>query len=171
MRVTNLYSEAHDLPSVGDDFVSSCVDDWAKNPSRDPRRLIRLAIHRLDYRRELARAAIEPAADLSSIHGVGPTQGGMMKPQDADNEFDRLVRAVPDLSGREPGKFRDLKSWVGELLQMSSDRVSVKYLGTPNNLKNRQSSQSRWYGCVYRAAPLGNDQRRPQLEMVGRQPR
>jgi hypothetical protein len=61
-----------------------------------------------------------------------------MNPRDVELEFDRLVRGVSDLSGREPSKFRSLKNWLGDLLGLPADKVSVKYLGTPNNLKNHR---------------------------------
>jgi len=130
-RVASLYADAYACERVADDFVSSCVEEWARNPSRDPRRLIRLLIHRLDCRRALAGGMIE-ATGLPATH-----RGGAMRPEDAESEFDRLVRAVSDLSGREPSKFRDLKNWIAEVLHIPADKVSVKYLGTPNNLKNR----------------------------------
>jgi hypothetical protein len=65
-----------------------------------------------------------------------------MTPDQAQQEFNRLVEAVPDLSGKEPNKFRQLKTWLADLTSLRPERVSVKYLGTPNNLKNRLTESS-----------------------------
>jgi hypothetical protein len=43
------YGRIHDV----DGLVESCVAEWSSNPGRNPRRLIRLIIHRIDVRRAL----------------------------------------------------------------------------------------------------------------------
>jgi hypothetical protein len=54
MAVTSLYQLAYRLAS---DNVAAlgelCVEDWMRNPIRNPRRLIRLLVHRLDVTRGL----------------------------------------------------------------------------------------------------------------------
>jgi hypothetical protein len=60
-----------------------------------------------------------------------------MNAEQVGREFDRLLAAVPDLSGRESTKFHEIRNWLAELLALRRERVNVKYLGTPNNVKNR----------------------------------
>jgi P-loop Domain of unknown function (DUF2791) len=51
-RVGTLYRTAY--RTHGDPgFSRKCVDDWMRNPGRNPRRLIRLVVHRLDAARAL----------------------------------------------------------------------------------------------------------------------
>ena len=49
----------------------------------------------------------------------------------------RLQRCNSKWRKCKPNKFRQLKSWLASLIGLRPERVSVKYLGTPNNLKNR----------------------------------
>jgi hypothetical protein len=51
--VVRLYRMAYPSASVEDHVVRGCVDEWKANPSRNPRRLIRVLIHRLDAARSL----------------------------------------------------------------------------------------------------------------------
>jgi bacteriophage exclusion system BrxC/D-like protein len=136
-RVAKLYSGAYAADEATDDFINSCAEEWARNPARDPRRLIRLVVHRLDCRRAGDGATTRQPTSTTLVSGR-PS----MTVEDVEVEFDRLVRSVPDLSSREPGKFRPLKDWLGQILGIPSDKVSVKYLGTPNNLKNRLTESS-----------------------------
>lgn len=136
--VADLYCRAYSLPPVDDGFVTRCVAIWAQNPSRNPRRLLRLVVHHLDLTQRTAPV-------LDHVHESNPlpekltaaVAGGAVSPDQVQKEFDSLVEAVPDLSGREPNKFKQLKTWLAHLLGLRPERVSVKYLGTPNNLKNR----------------------------------
>jgi len=50
--VTRTYEHAFGV-HVERKVAAECVEEWARNPSRNPRRLIRLLIHRLDSRRSL----------------------------------------------------------------------------------------------------------------------
>jgi BREX system ATP-binding protein BrxC/D len=50
--VAALYEEAHAIDR-NDGVMERSVEEWRGNPSRNPRRLIRLLIHRLDVRRRL----------------------------------------------------------------------------------------------------------------------
>lgn len=50
--VSRTYEEAF-CNEVNRDTVDRCLEDWASNPSRNPRRLIRLLVHRLDVERRL----------------------------------------------------------------------------------------------------------------------
>jgi hypothetical protein len=52
-RVSDIYSAADSALSIDDRVVRSVIAAWAQNPSRDPRRLIRLIIHHLDIRRPI----------------------------------------------------------------------------------------------------------------------
>lgn len=53
--ITLLYETAYSYG--GENGVRErCVDEWMRNPVRNPRRLIRLLIHRLDVSRKLAGA-------------------------------------------------------------------------------------------------------------------
>ena len=55
--ITSLYQIAHSY--VADSGIRErCVDEWMRNPVRNPRRLIRLLIHSLDVGRKLSRAAV-----------------------------------------------------------------------------------------------------------------
>ena len=136
-RVTDLYCAAHPAAQIDGGFVTSCVETWAPNPSRDPRRLIRLAVHRLDLLQMGDFLANETGPVSSFGREDNPLRSTRMTPDHAKEEFDQLVRAVPDLSGREPNKFSVLKTWVSGLVEVPAEKISVKYLGTPNNLKNR----------------------------------
>lgn len=51
--VANLYEEAYRSSGIDMRLVERCVDEWLKNPGRNPRRLIRTLIHRLDICRPL----------------------------------------------------------------------------------------------------------------------
>ncbi len=51
--VATLYDEAYDLGGGNGRTVDKCLAEWVTNPSRNPRRLIRLLIHRLDLNRSL----------------------------------------------------------------------------------------------------------------------
>jgi hypothetical protein len=51
--VVRLYRMAYPSASVEDRVVRGCVDEWKANPSKNPRRLIRVLIHRLDAARSL----------------------------------------------------------------------------------------------------------------------
>ena len=54
--ITSLYQTAYS--HGGENGIRErCVDEWMRNPSRNPRRLIRLLVHRLDVSRNLAAAA------------------------------------------------------------------------------------------------------------------
>jgi hypothetical protein len=51
-RIAKLYESAYsDIPADGR-LIDRCVEEWLKNPSRNPRRLIRILIHRLDVSRQ-----------------------------------------------------------------------------------------------------------------------
>jgi len=51
--VVGLYGIAYPNTTVEDRTVHRCVEEWKANPSQNPRRLIRLLIHRLDAMRSL----------------------------------------------------------------------------------------------------------------------
>ena len=51
--VVRLYRMAYPNASVEDRVIRGCVDEWKANPSKNPRRLIRVLIHRLDAVRSL----------------------------------------------------------------------------------------------------------------------
>jgi P-loop Domain of unknown function (DUF2791) len=53
--ITSLYQTAYSH-SGENGIRERCVDEWMRNPVRNPRRLIRLLVHRLDVSRRLARA-------------------------------------------------------------------------------------------------------------------
>jgi hypothetical protein len=53
--VAALYDEAYAIGGC-DGIVGTSLEDWSNNPSRNPRRLVRLLIHRLDVRRRLGVA-------------------------------------------------------------------------------------------------------------------
>lgn len=53
--VVRLYEAAYTDLSSDDRLIDRCVEDWLKNPGRNPRRLIRVLIHRLDASRQLGR--------------------------------------------------------------------------------------------------------------------
>lgn len=50
--VASVYEEAHDIDG-NEGVMATSVEEWKVNPSRNPRRLIRLLIHLLDVRRRL----------------------------------------------------------------------------------------------------------------------
>ncbi len=54
--VVALYVSAYGNASNEDRAARACVDEWTRNPGRNPRRLIRALIHRLDAQRPLATA-------------------------------------------------------------------------------------------------------------------
>lgn len=49
--VEDIYEAGY--PDLAKGVADRCVDEWSRNPSRNPRRLIRLIIHRLDLARPL----------------------------------------------------------------------------------------------------------------------
>jgi hypothetical protein len=51
--VAKLYCEAYPSTRIADSQIESCVEEWGRNPSRNPRRLIRLIVNRLDLSRPL----------------------------------------------------------------------------------------------------------------------
>ena len=51
--IAQLYSEAYGKDGADNRLVHQCVESWLKNPSRNPRQLIRLLVHQLDIRRPL----------------------------------------------------------------------------------------------------------------------
>jgi len=51
--VVEMYEAAYHDHHVDSRLVDQCVTEWLKNPSRNPRRLIRLLIHRIDLSRNL----------------------------------------------------------------------------------------------------------------------
>jgi hypothetical protein len=55
--ITSLYQIAYSYVADGG-IRERCVDEWMRNPVRNPRRLIRLLVHRLDVGRKLSRAAV-----------------------------------------------------------------------------------------------------------------
>jgi hypothetical protein len=52
-KVVRVYAKAHSLGGVDGAFAKRCLDEWTRNPSRNPRRLIRLTVHRLDLCRSM----------------------------------------------------------------------------------------------------------------------
>jgi hypothetical protein len=50
-KIVSLYSRAYPLANADGRLAKRCVDEWVRNASRNPRRLIRLAVHRLDLLR------------------------------------------------------------------------------------------------------------------------
>lgn len=50
MRVATLYADAYGM-RIDQNEVSKCVQEWASNPARNPRRLIRLVVEKLDKNR------------------------------------------------------------------------------------------------------------------------
>jgi hypothetical protein len=57
--ITSLYQTGYNHD--GENGVRErCVDEWMRNPARNPRRLIRLLVHRLDVSRKLDGAAAHP---------------------------------------------------------------------------------------------------------------
>jgi bacteriophage exclusion system BrxC/D-like protein len=54
IAVANLYKEAHPSVRFSESQVDSWVGEWGRNPSRNPRRLIRLVVNRLDLSRPLS---------------------------------------------------------------------------------------------------------------------
>ncbi|MCK1580692.1 DUF2791 family P-loop domain-containing protein [Bradyrhizobium sp. 168] len=52
--IAQIYELAYGRMGNVDDILTKCVLDWSKNPSRNPRRLIRLIVHALDVSRKLA---------------------------------------------------------------------------------------------------------------------
>lgn len=55
--VTSLYQLAyHQVRTDTATLWERCVEDWMRNPIRNPRRLVRLLVHRLDVERDLDRA-------------------------------------------------------------------------------------------------------------------
>jgi hypothetical protein len=53
-RVARLYADAYGDSREADVIVDQCLKEWTGNPSRNPRRLIRLVVNRLDVTRALA---------------------------------------------------------------------------------------------------------------------
>jgi hypothetical protein len=53
MVITSLYQAAYSFTDEKG-VRELCVDEWMRNPARNPRRLIRLLVHRLDVNRKLA---------------------------------------------------------------------------------------------------------------------
>jgi bacteriophage exclusion system BrxC/D-like protein len=53
-RVACLYADAYGECPEGDAIVDRCMTEWTSNPSRNPRRLIRLVVDRLDTTRGIA---------------------------------------------------------------------------------------------------------------------
>lgn len=47
-RIQDVYLQAYPNISGANRIASSCVEEWCANPSRNPRRLIRLLVHRFD---------------------------------------------------------------------------------------------------------------------------
>jgi hypothetical protein len=47
-NVIRIYRDAHSNGIVDGVFLRRCIDEWNRNPSRNPRRLIRLIVHGLD---------------------------------------------------------------------------------------------------------------------------
>ncbi|HEX3660160.1 MAG TPA: BREX system ATP-binding domain-containing protein [Acidobacteriaceae bacterium] len=54
--ITALYLEAYPQTSFSKDQIQRCVDEWGKNPGRNPRKLIRAIVNRLDLARPLPEA-------------------------------------------------------------------------------------------------------------------
>jgi len=52
--VADLYREAYPSTKIADGQIQYCVEEWGRNPSRNPRRLIRLVVNRLDLSRPLS---------------------------------------------------------------------------------------------------------------------
>lgn len=50
-RVARLYEEAYGTGPTDERVLERCLSDWRSNPSRNPRRLIRLLVYRLDISR------------------------------------------------------------------------------------------------------------------------
>jgi hypothetical protein len=57
--VEDIYGEAYLKVAKG--VATGCVEEWARNPSRNPRRLIRLIVHRLDIDRGMPAAGFVAA--------------------------------------------------------------------------------------------------------------
>ena len=53
VSILGLYATAYPGKYSEENVLRQCVDEWAKNPSRNPRRLIRVLIHQLDVDRPL----------------------------------------------------------------------------------------------------------------------
>lgn len=53
--VARLYELAYGDLRADDRLTDHCVEEWLRNPGRNPRRLIRVLIHRMDASRRLAR--------------------------------------------------------------------------------------------------------------------
>jgi hypothetical protein len=51
--VASLYTDAYDI-AASDAVVARCLDEWGRNPGRNPRRLVRSLIHELDLIRPLS---------------------------------------------------------------------------------------------------------------------
>jgi hypothetical protein len=52
-RVSALYSSAYPKAPADKELVVRCVKEWTNNPTQNPRRLIRVLVHRLDAARAL----------------------------------------------------------------------------------------------------------------------
>ncbi len=52
-RVSALYATAYPNARADKDLIVRCVKEWANNPTQNPRRLIRVLVHRLDAARAL----------------------------------------------------------------------------------------------------------------------
>lgn len=61
LMITSLYQSAYSSTDT-DDIRERCLDEWMRNPVRNPRRLVRLLIHRLDVSRKLGGLSKERAA-------------------------------------------------------------------------------------------------------------
>lgn len=59
--ITSLYQNAYSYVADGS-LHERCIDEWMRNPARNPRRLIRLLVHRLDVGRKLSRATVGSSA-------------------------------------------------------------------------------------------------------------
>ena len=51
--IMRLYTAAYGADGTSEGLAKRCLDAWLKNPSRNPRSLIRLLVHELDLRRPL----------------------------------------------------------------------------------------------------------------------
>ncbi len=56
-KVADLYHAAYPVSAVDRELVAHCVRLWSQNPSRNPRRLIRLMVHHLDLGRMLGHGS------------------------------------------------------------------------------------------------------------------
>jgi hypothetical protein len=65
--ITSLYQSAYPQMSDGARVSDRCVEEWMRNPVRNPRRLIRLLVHRLDVDRALDKSTA--TLDRSAANG------------------------------------------------------------------------------------------------------